>query len=73
MVASYHVFSVVSILSSFFDLTKILEFDVLTAKINFTEKCAHYAQCENLGNHLSQFFDKNFVKATVFINKLLKS
>ena len=28
------------------------------------------AQCGNFGNSLSHFFDKNFVKATVLLNKL---
>ena len=32
-----------------------------------------YTQCGNFGNSLSHFFDKNFVKATVLLNKLLKS
>ena len=31
------------------------------------------AQCGNYGNSLSRIFDKNFVKATVLQNKLLKS
>ena len=29
------------------------------------------AQCGNFGNLLSQFFDKNFVKVTVLLKKLL--
>ena len=34
---------------------------------------AFNAQCGNYGNFLSHIFDKNFVKATVLLNKLLKS
>ena len=29
--------------------------------------------CGNYGNLLSQFFDKNFVKVTFFMKKILKS
>ena len=32
-----------------------------------------YSQCGNYGNLLSHFFDKNFVKATFLLKKILKS
>ena len=34
---------------------------------------AAVSQCGNYGNSLSRFFEKNFVKATFLLNKLLKS
>ena len=50
-----------------FSATQILR------EINFTDKRERERQCGNYGILVSHFFGKNFVKATVLLNKLLNS
>ena len=59
----------------------LIEEQILSVFQSCTVKCLNekkkvkraQPQCGNYGNSLSHFFGKNFVKAAVLLNKLLKS
>ena len=53
--------------SFFFISAKVFYFGIIVAHL-----LSPSTQCENYENLLSQFFHKNFVKATFSVNKLLK-
>ena len=62
--------------SSFYDFLTKNSWNQPSLAVNWLHEIFSYyviAQCGNSGNSLSHFFDKNFVKPTVLLNKLLKS
>ena len=48
-------------------------YNLPTFTLNFLNRSpVNCSQCGNYGNHLSEFFDKNFVKAAVLLKKFLE-